>query len=121
VDIREPNLRPGGYRRARPERAVVRLFRFVCSDETQFREVVMGDQPYRFVLHDRDRIYSSELDSVLQAMDLKAWKTPFQAPQASAFCERWIGPHSSPRMPGFSNSAEREAPAEAPQGVGRAL
>jgi hypothetical protein len=24
-------------------------------------------------------------------MDLKIGKTPFQAPQANAFCERWIG------------------------------
>ena len=57
----------------------------------QFREVMMPEQSYRFVLHDRDRIYSSELDSALQAMDLKILKTPFQAPQANAFCERLIG------------------------------
>jgi putative transposase len=57
----------------------------------QFREVITSEQPYRFILHDRDRIYSSELDSALQAMDLKILKTPFQAPQANAFCERWIG------------------------------
>jgi hypothetical protein len=67
--------------------------------------VVTGDQPYRFVLHDRDRIYSSELDSAWKAMDLKILKTPFQAPQANAFCERWIG-HGSPRMPGFYDPAE---------------
>ena len=52
---------------------------------------MMHEQSYRFVLHDRDRIYSSELDSALQAMDLKILKTPFQAPQANAFCERLIG------------------------------
>jgi transposase InsO family protein len=57
----------------------------------QFREVVTGDQPYRFVLHDRDHIYSSELAAALKAMGLRIWKTPFQAPQANAFCERWIG------------------------------
>ena len=57
----------------------------------QFREVMMDEQSYRFVLHDRDRIYSSELDSALKAMDLKILKTPFQAPQSNAFCERLIG------------------------------
>jgi len=57
----------------------------------QFREVITGEQPYRFILHDRDRIYSCELYSALQAMDLKVLKTPFQAPQANAFCERLIG------------------------------
>jgi putative transposase len=53
----------------------------------QFREVMMHEQSYRFVLHDRDRIYSSELDSALQAMDLKILKTPFQAPQAKDYAE----------------------------------
>lgn len=52
---------------------------------------MMDEQSYRFVLHDRDRIYSSELDSALKAMDLKILKTPFQAPQANAFCERLVG------------------------------
>src|SRR6516225_5104853 len=57
----------------------------------QFREIMMDAQSCRFVLHDRDRIYSSELDSALKAMDLKVLKTPLQAPQANAFCERLIG------------------------------
>jgi len=57
----------------------------------QFREVITGEQPRRFLIHDRDSIYSSELDFALQAMDLRVLKTPFQAPQANAFCERAIG------------------------------
>jgi transposase InsO family protein len=57
----------------------------------QFREVITGDQPQRFLIHDRDSIFSSELDAALKTMDLRILKTPFQAPQANAFCERWIG------------------------------
>jgi transposase InsO family protein len=57
----------------------------------QFREVTMGEQSYRFVIHDRDSIYSPQLDSALKAMGLRVLKTPFQAPQANAFCERVIG------------------------------
>jgi len=57
----------------------------------QFREVMTGEQPWRFLIHDRDSIYSSEFDSALKAMDLKILKTPFRAPQANAFCERLIG------------------------------
>jgi putative transposase len=57
----------------------------------QFREAVTGEQSYRFALHDRDSIFSSELDSALKAVDLRILKTPFQAPQANAFCERLIG------------------------------
>ena len=57
----------------------------------QFREVVTGEQPYRFLIHDRDNIYSSEFDSGLKGMGLKILKTPFRAPQANAFCERLVG------------------------------
>ena len=57
----------------------------------QFREVITGEEPYRFLIHDRDSIYSSEFDSALKAMGLKILKTPFRAPQANAFCERLVG------------------------------
>jgi putative transposase len=43
----------------------------------QFREV-MGEQSHRFVIHDRDSIYSPQLDSALKAMGLRVLKTPFQ-------------------------------------------
>jgi putative transposase len=57
----------------------------------QFREVITGEKPYRFLIHDRDSIYSSELDSSLKSMGLSIVKTPFRAPQANAFCEHLIG------------------------------
>jgi transposase InsO family protein len=58
----------------------------------QFREAITGEQPCRFVIHDRDSIYSLELDSALKAMGLSVLKTPLRAPQANAFCERSVGP-----------------------------
>jgi transposase InsO family protein len=57
----------------------------------QFREVITGEQPQQFLIHDRDSIYSADFDSGPQAMGLKILKTPFRAPQANAFCERLIG------------------------------
>ena len=57
----------------------------------QFREVITGEETYRFLMHDRDSIHSSEFDSALKAMGLKILKTPFRAPQANAFCERLVG------------------------------
>ena len=57
----------------------------------QFREAISGEQSQRFLIHDRDKIYSSDLDKALEAMGLTILKTPFQAPQANAFCERLIG------------------------------
>jgi putative transposase len=57
----------------------------------QFRQCIVGDEGYRFVIHDRDRIYSQELDTSLTTLGLTVLKTPFQSPQANAFCERLIG------------------------------
>ena len=47
----------------------------------QFRECVTGDEGYRFVIHDRDSIYSKELDASLKALGLVALKTPYKSPQ----------------------------------------
>jgi transposase InsO family protein len=57
----------------------------------QFRECIAGDEGYRFVIHDRDRIYSGDLDAALRALGLTVLKTPPKAPKANAICERWIG------------------------------
>jgi len=52
---------------------------------------VPGDQSHRFVVHDRDSIYSESVDRTIAAMGLTVLKTPVRAPQANAFCERLIG------------------------------
>jgi hypothetical protein len=57
----------------------------------QFREAVPGDPSYRFLIHDRDSIFSPEVDHELQAFGLKVLRTPVQAPKANAYCERLIG------------------------------
>jgi putative transposase len=57
----------------------------------QFRMITPGDQRHRYVLHDRDAIYSEGVDHTLSAMGLTVLKTPPRAPQANAFCERLIG------------------------------
>jgi putative transposase len=57
----------------------------------QFRMIVAGDQPHRFVIHDRDTIYSEDVDRTLVAMGLTVLKTPVRAPTANAFCERLVG------------------------------
>ena len=57
----------------------------------QFRMAVPGDQSHRFVVHDRDSIYSESVDRTIAAMGLTVLKTPVRAPQATAFCERLIG------------------------------
>jgi len=57
----------------------------------QFRSCVTGEGPHRFVIHDRDGVFSLALDGGLTAMGLRVLKTPASAPQANAFCERLVG------------------------------
>lgn len=57
----------------------------------QFREVLAMPHAYRFVLHDRDSIYASGLDTAVAAMGVRILRTPVQAPKANAFCERLLG------------------------------
>jgi transposase InsO family protein len=57
----------------------------------QFRAIVPGDQPQRFLIHDRDTIYAAAVDEAVTAMGLTVLKTPVRCPQANAFCERLIG------------------------------
>jgi len=57
----------------------------------QFREAAPGDHSYRFLIHDRDLIFSTEVDEELQAFGLQVLRTPVQAPKANAYCERLMG------------------------------
>src|SRR5262249_4702498 len=57
----------------------------------QFREVLAEPHPYRFVIHDRDSIFSPALDLALKDFGLHVLRTPVRAPQANAHCERLIG------------------------------
>src|SRR2546422_3684592 len=57
----------------------------------QFREAIPSDHTYRFLIHDRDSIFSAEVDDDLEAFGLKVLRTPVQAPKANAYCERLMG------------------------------
>ena len=57
----------------------------------QFREAIPTDHSYRFLIHDRDSIFSTEVDDELQAFGLNVLRTPRQAPKANAYCERLMG------------------------------
>jgi putative transposase len=43
------------------------------------------------LIHDRDAIFSTQVDDELQAFGLKVLRTLVQAPKANAYCERLIG------------------------------
>jgi transposase InsO family protein len=57
----------------------------------EFREAIPSDHAYRFLIHDRDSIFSAEVDDELGAFGLKVLRTPVQAPKANAYCERLVG------------------------------
>ena len=57
----------------------------------QFRMVASGDQPHRWLLHDRDSIFSEGVDATVAAMGLTVLRTPVRVRQANSFCERLIG------------------------------
>ncbi len=57
----------------------------------QFREAIPSDHGYRFLIHERDSIFSSEVDENLKAFGLRVRRTPVQAPKANAYCERLVG------------------------------
>jgi putative transposase len=50
-----------------------------------------GDERYQYVIHDRDCIYSRDLDAALKSLGLTVLKTPYKSPKANAVCERFIG------------------------------
>jgi len=57
----------------------------------QLRECLPYDHAYRFLIHDRDAIFSSYLDAGLRGFGVRVLKTPVRSPKANAFCERLIG------------------------------
>lgn len=59
--------------------------------EQQFREAIPDDHHYRYLIHDRDCIFSAQVDDVIENLGVKVLRTPVRAPQANAYCERLIG------------------------------
>ena len=57
----------------------------------QLREAIPTDHAYRFLIHDRDSIFSQALDQGIRRLGLRVLKTPPQSPQANALCERLLG------------------------------
>src|SRR6266576_414811 len=57
----------------------------------QLREAIPSDHSYRLLVHDRDSIFSAEVDQQVKAFGLRVLHTPARAPKANAYCERLVG------------------------------
>jgi transposase InsO family protein len=57
----------------------------------QFREFLDGESGHRYLIHDRDTVFSAAVDEGLNGFGLKVLKTPVRSPMANAYCERVIG------------------------------
>jgi putative transposase len=57
----------------------------------QLREAIPSDHSYRFLIRDRDSIFSAEVDQQLKAFGLRVLQTPARAPKPNAYCERLVG------------------------------
>jgi transposase InsO family protein len=49
-----------------------------------------GRRP-RFLIHDRDRKFSSAFDAIFRGEGITVMRTPIRAPNANAHAERWVG------------------------------
>jgi transposase InsO family protein len=59
----------------------------------QARNVIMrfGDeQPFRFLIHDRDSKFTHAFDEVFRTEGFRVIRTAVQAPNANAYAERWV-------------------------------
>jgi len=48
------------------------------------------EQPFRFLVHDRDTKFSHGFDEVFRSEGIRVIHTPVQAPNANAYAERWV-------------------------------
>jgi putative transposase len=59
----------------------------------QARNLVMElgeQQPFRFLVHDRDSKFNHAFDEVFRSEGIRVIRTPVQAPNANAHAERWV-------------------------------
>jgi putative transposase len=59
----------------------------------QARNLVMqlsDQEPFRFLIHDRDTKFSHAFDEVFRSEGMRVIRTPIQAPNANAHAERWV-------------------------------
>ncbi len=73
------------------------MFRYGSTDlfPTQSGTISIGlrssGEVSEILIHDRDSIFSPDLDASIRNLRLRVLKTPYRTPQANAIYERFIG------------------------------
>src|SRR5437879_11579002 len=57
----------------------------------QLREAIPSDHSYRFLIHDRDSIFSAEVDRRLKPLGLRSLHESARPPQTNAYGDRLAG------------------------------
>ena len=57
----------------------------------QLREATPWGQMPKYLIHDRDNKFGQRFSAAAASSGIKELKTPFRAPKANAYCERFIG------------------------------
>ena len=55
----------------------------------QFREALPGGHPYRFVIHDRDRIFSEAVGQGLTSLGVRVLRTPVRTRRRTPYASDW--------------------------------
>jgi putative transposase len=86
----------------------------------QFRDAIPTDHAYRFLIRDRDSIFSAEVDDQLKTFGLSVVKDACSG-TAGECVLRAVGRNGAARMPGFHDPTGRETPEQDPSGVDPSL
>jgi putative transposase len=60
-----------------------------------FWEALPGDDRYRFVIHDRDSIFSKGLDQAVNDLGVRVLRTPLRAPWQTLYVNDSAGPYAA--------------------------
>jgi putative transposase len=63
---------------------------WVAQQARNFLMQLGEDQPFRLLIHDRDKKFSHAFNKVFHSEGIEVIRTPIQAPNANAYAERWV-------------------------------